>query len=157
MKMMTKVIAAAAIAASAGVVAHAGGHGGNPAVKARVSLMNVYAHYLGTLGAMAKGEMEYDAAKADGAAKSLAALSRLDQSAMWPQGTSTDELGAETRALPVIWTSYPAITEKGKAFGAAAAAMAEAAGTDLASLRGAIGAVGQSCGGCHKEYRQPKE
>lgn len=143
---------------SAGGAALADNHGANPAVKARQSLMNLYAHYVGTLGAMAKGEVEYDAEKASGAANSLNLLtSELDQSSMWPPNSSNAELGDETRALPVIWSTYPAISEKAKAMNEATAAMVQAAAVDLASLQGAMKALGGSCGGCHKEYRQSKD
>lgn len=44
---------------------------------------------------------------------------------------------------------------RGMALRTAAEDMMNAAGTDLASLQGAIGALGASCGGCHRAYRQP--
>lgn len=127
------------------------------AVTARKSLMQLYAHYLGTLGGMAKGEVDYDAEVAGSVATSLASLSALDQSAMWPQGSDTDALGEKTAALPAIWTTYPAVVEKGKAFADAAQAMAAAAGTDLASLQAAMKDLGGSCGGCHKEFRLKRD
>lgn len=125
------------------------------AVKARQGLMQVYAHYLGTLGAMAKGEVDYNAEAAGAAAASLAALTNLDQSNLWPQGSDNEALGDKTRALPALWTTWPAVAESGKAYRDAVAAMADAAGTDLASLQGAMKDLGGSCGGCHKLYRQP--
>jgi len=124
------------------------------ALKARKATMQLYSHYLGQLGAMAKGETPYDAAKAQAAADSLMAVNGIDQSAMWPQGSDNGALGDQTRALPEIWTTYPAIVEKGEAMSAAIAVMASAAGTDLASLQGAIGGLGAGCGGCHKPFRQ---
>ncbi len=126
------------------------------AVEARQSLMQLYAHYLGTLGGMAKGDMDYDAAKAQAAADSLLAMMTADQSNMWPQGSDTEALGDKTAALPAIWTTYPAIADKGKAAAEAAAALASAAGTDLASLQAAMGGVGASCGACHKDFRQKR-
>ncbi|WP_340107858.1 cytochrome c [Pikeienuella sp. HZG-20] len=127
------------------------------AVQARQSLMTLYGHYLGQLGAMAKGETPYDAAKAEAAATSLAGLATLDESAMWPEGSDNGALGDKTRALPVIWTTYPAITEKMQAAADATAALAKVAGTDLDSLRAGIGPVGKSCGDCHETYRAPKD
>ena len=145
---------AALVALSAGAAA---AQDMDRAVKARKSLMTLYAHYLGTLGGMAKGEIAYDSAGAASAAASLAALSTADQSAMWPQGSDNAALGMDkTEALPVIWTTYPAITEKAKALAEAAANLSAVAGNDLAALQGAMGPVGASCGGCHKEFRQPK-
>lgn len=127
------------------------------AVAARQSTMKLYSFYLGQLGAMAKGEVEYDAEAAAKSAQSLNALASLDQSQMWPQGSGVDALGEATRALPAIWTTYPAVSEKAQAFAAASDAMATEAGKDLEALRGAIGAVGKSCGGCHEDFRQPKD
>ena len=123
------------------------------AIKARQSQMQLYAFNLGTLGAMAKGQMDYDAAKASGAANNLVALSMMDQSLMWPQGS--DSGSANSRAKAEIWANFPDVMAKGKAFADAAATMQTAAGTDLDALRGAMGALGASCGGCHKPYRAP--
>ncbi|QIE55503.1 cytochrome c [Pikeienuella piscinae] len=127
------------------------------AVSARQSLMKLNAHYIGQLGAMAKGEVEYDSEQAKAAAESLAAVAALDQGAMWPAGSDSDTLGEEaTEALPVIWTSYPAITENIDALADATANLAAVAGDGLEALRGGIGPVGKACGACHKEYRVPK-
>jgi cytochrome c556 len=153
--LVTLTIAAGLVAGSIGGVALAGGHEKHPAVKARQASMQLYAHYLGTLGAMAKGKVEYDAARADAAAKSLQAVVGIDKSAMWPQGTDNGSLPGQTSALPTIWTTYPAIAEKGKALSTVSAKMAEAAGQGLDSLRGAIGEVGGACGACHKAFRAP--
>ena len=90
------VILVSATAIAIAGVAVAGGHGGNPAVKARKSHMQLYAHNLGILGAMAKGEAEYNADAASAAAGNLAAMTQLNQMSYWPQGTSTDDLGDET-------------------------------------------------------------
>ena len=128
----------------------------DPGVKARQALMQLYAHYIGQLGAMAKGAAPYDAAKASAAANSLAALSDVSQAAMWAPGTDNGALGDQTRALPAIWSTYPAVAEKGKAFDEAAANMAAVAGDGLDAVRGAIGPLGASCGGCHKEFRAPE-
>lgn len=126
-------------------------------VTARKAAMQLYAFYLGQLGAMAKGEVAYDAMAASEAAASLDALANLDGSKMWPPGSDNATLGDKTRSLPVIWTTYPAVVERNDAFTAATASMKTAAGQGLGALQGAIGAVGKSCGGCHEDYRQPKE
>ena len=126
----------------------------HPAVKARKSVMSLYAFNLGQLGAMAKGEMEYDADAAKAAAGNLALLSQLNQSARWPEGT--DSASAEgTRALPDIWSNFPDVASKAEDLAMAASLMEDAAGTDLAALPGAMGALGGACGACHKAYRQP--
>lgn len=128
----------------------------NPAVKARTSLMQLYQNNLGPLGAMAKGDVEYDADAASKAANNLALLVQLDQSTFWPQGTDADSIDG-TRALPAIWQNYPDVAEKGMALVEAVNAMQVAAGTDLEALRAAMGPIGKACGDCHETYRAPDQ
>ncbi|RME15013.1 MAG: cytochrome c [Alphaproteobacteria bacterium] len=124
----------------------------NPAVTARQSLMRLYAFNIGTLGAMAKGNMPYDAEAAAAAARNLAALSHLNGKAMWPAGTDNASIEG-THALPAIWEDFAGFAAKGQALQAATEAMAEAAPKGLESLQGAMGPLGAACGGCHKVYR----
>ena len=154
MKTLTTISLTLAGLLVAGTVI-AGSHGGNPAVKARKAHMQLYSFNLGTLGGMAKGEIEYNAEAAQAAANNMAALSALSQGAYWIPGTSTAELGEETRALPKIWESGSTAGAIGGELAKASAALAEVAGNGKEALGGAIGAVGKTCGDCHKPYRQP--
>ena len=122
------------------------------AIKARQAHMDLYAFNLGTLGAMAQENIPYDADAAAAAAGNLAMLASLNQSNYWPQGSDTSIEGS--RALPALWENIPDAIAKGEALATAAAALAEVAGTDLASLQGAFGPVGGACGDCHRAYRQ---
>ena len=149
------IILALACSAAVAGSAFAGGHGGNPAVKARKAHMQLYAFNLGTLGAMAKGEVEYDAAAASAAAGNLAAVASLNPRAYWVPGTSSDDLPDESRALPAIWEEGSKAGEIGASFAEAAAALAAVAGDGREAMAGAIGAVGKGCGDCHKAYRAP--
>ena len=73
------------------------------AIEARQAQMQLYAFNLGQLGAMAKGEMPYDAGLASAAAGNLAQLSNLNGAAVWPIGSDIDSLGKDvTTALPAI-------------------------------------------------------
>lgn len=127
------------------------------AVKARQSQMTLYSFNLGLLGGMAKGDIEYDADAATGAARNLAALAQLDQSRLWPKGSDNAALGADvTAALPAIWEAGSTVGEKSMALATAAIAMEQAAGGGLDSLRGAMGPLGKTCGSCHETYRQKK-
>lgn len=128
----------------------------NPAVKARQSLMSLYAFNIGQLGAMAKGEAEYDAKVAAAAANNLATLTQVDQSAMWPAGTD-NAADPSSRALPAIRQNFPDVSAKGQALAEAAVAMQSAAGQDLDALKAAMGPLGGACSACHKAYRAPKE
>lgn len=146
---------AAAFAATASL-ALAGGHGGNPAVKARQSHMQLYAHNIGILGAMAKGEAEYNADAASAAANNLVTLSSvINQRSYWAPGTSNAELGDETRALPVIWESGSTAGEIAGQLADAAAKLAAVAGDGQEALGPALGPVGGACGACHKANRKP--
>lgn len=126
------------------------------AVKARQAQMTLYAFNLGQLGAMARGNAPYDAEAATAAATNLQALTSLNASAIWPQGSDSEAMEG-TRALPALWQNFPDVMEQAAALNAAADAMVEAAGTDLAALQGAMGALGGACGACHKAYREPDE
>lgn len=127
------------------------------AVKARQAHMKLYAFNISLLGGMAKGEIDYNADAASAAAGNLAALTRMDVSRMWPMGSDNAALGEATDALPAIWAEGSQVMDKGKALGEAAAAMEAAAGGGLEALQGAMGALGNSCGGCHKLYRHSDE
>ena len=123
-------------------------------IEARQGLMVYRAINIGTLAAMAKGEVEYDAAKAKVAADALAASARLDQSMLWPAG-SDNAANPDSTAAASIWADGSNIGELADGFTTAADAMAAAAGTDLASLQGAMEGLGGSCGACHKAHRVP--
>ena len=123
------------------------------AVQARQSHMTLYAHNLGKLGAMAQGNAEYNSEVATAAAQSLNHLVQLNQSGYWLPGTATGEFEG-SRALPAIWEEGSDVGAKHQALVDAVANLQAAAGTDLASLQGALGGVGQACGGCHETYRQ---
>ena len=126
-------------------------------VAARQSVMKLYGFYMGQLGGMAKGKMEYNAKTAQGAANGMLALATLDTSKMWVPGSGNDMLGDKTRAKPEIWSTYPKVAEKGKALVMALTGFVKVAGTGLEGLQGGIGAVGKSCGGCHKPFRAKKK
>lgn len=125
-------------------------------VKARQAVMKLNGFYMGQLGAMAKGNVAYDAKTAQGAAESLHALATMDTSKMWVPGTSRADLGDTTRAKAEIWTTYPEIGKKSQALKDALGDLVKVAGSGLDGLKGGIGPVGKACGGCHKEFRHKK-
>lgn len=128
------------------------------AIKARQAMFQTYSFNVGILGAMAKGKMDYNAELAAESAANLDAAANFGQSAYWPMGSDNQTAGnAQTRALPEIWSIYPAIGEKSDALKTATAAMKTAAGESLDALRGAIGDVGSACKGCHTDFRAKKK
>ncbi|WP_171169642.1 cytochrome c [Ruegeria sp. HKCCA0370] len=155
--MIKKIPAVAAGLLSVAIIGSAIAHESeNPAVKARTSIMQLYSFNLGTLGGMAKGEVEYDAEAATRAANNLVVLTQIDQAAMWPAG-SDNASDPSTRALPAIWENFPDVSAKGQAMAEAAVAMQAAAGQDVDALKAAMGDLGGSCSACHKAYRAPKD
>jgi cytochrome c556 len=157
--MKSALLAVAGLAAlgTVSTVALADGHI-KKAVEARQGFMKVVSFNLGPLGAMAKGEMDYDAELAANNAKNLHALSVMNNGAMWPAGSDNAALGEDvTRALPAAWASDSKVGEKHKAWIDASAQLAAVAGDGLDALKGAVGTVGKSCGGCHDDYRAEKK
>ncbi len=152
MKFIALLASAAAICV--GTLASADSHAEvTPAVKARQSHMQLYAHNLGILGGMAQGKMDYNAEAASAAASNLSALANLNQASYWPEGTDNATIEG-TKALPAIWADFPGVMEVSAGLVEATAAMNDVAGTDLASLQGAMGPLGDACSACHREYRQ---
>lgn len=147
--------AALALAAFAGASVAAADEHFTGAVKARIAHMQLNGFFMSQLAAIAKGDAEYDPARASGIARNLLALSTMDGAALWPPGSGNDNpaLAGKTRAKPEIWSTYPQVEEKAAALTAALETMVEAAGKDLASLQAAFGAVGAGCGGCHRPFR----
>ncbi len=150
-RMIGGAIAATAIA----TMAMAGGHGGDPNVKARQSHMQLYAYNLGILGNMAKGEMEYDAAIAQGAADNMVALSGLFQNTYWAPGTDSQSV-ENSRAKPALWENIPDAIAISTALNEASVALAAVAGTGQAAIGPALGAVGKNCGTCHEKYQESR-
>ncbi|UWQ99100.1 cytochrome c [Rhodobacteraceae bacterium S2214] len=148
-----------AVIVSIGGVAISDGHISDEqieaAVKARKAHMQLYSFNLATLGGMAKEEIPYDAEAASAAADNLVALSQVSQAGYWLPGSDSASVEG-SRALPAIWEAGSDIGQKGADFAAAALAMQAAARTDLAALKAGMGGLGESCGGCHKPYRAPR-
>ena len=153
---MKRMIAAAAMAALlVPVVASGESHGGNPAQTARNGHMNLYGFNLGFLGAMAKGEVEYDAELAAAHAGNVARLAGINENGYWAEGTSSEDL-EESRALPIIWEQMDAFMEISAMLEADALALQEAAADGLDTFRPAFGKMASNCGTCHKTYRAPE-
>lgn len=147
--------AAASLAAGAVLAAAHGNSAAEAAIKARQAHMSLYSFNIGTLGGMAKGAMEYDAAKAGAAAANIVALSKLDQGNYWVEGSSTDDV-MESEALPAIWTDMADFNKKMENLTAAATTMEGAAGQGLEALQASMKELGGACGACHKAYRKPE-
>lgn len=146
------LIAGCGLAGAAQADSHMSNEDLMKAAKARQATMQLYAFNIGTLGAMAKGEIDYDADAAKAAAGNLVKLSSQNQMAYWPAGSAEGEIEG-SRALPALWENMEDAAAKGGAL--VEAAMAAEAADDLEALRAAMGGLGGACGACHKAYRAP--
>ena len=122
-------------------------------IKARQGQMYEYAFHLGQFGAMAKGEMPYDADLAQRLADQLATLTSIEYVGYWPEGTSTEEYPA-SRALPAIWENLPDFEEKQANLNQAVDTFATQAGQGQEALAAAMQGLGGACGACHENYRE---
>jgi len=127
-------------------------------IKARQASMQLYGFNMAQLAAMVKGQVDYDASAAKGAAGNILAVSKMFGGAMWPKGSDNmaPGLAGKTRAKPENWTNYPKAKEAQMGLIAAAETLNAQAGNGLDALKANFGAVGKSCGTCHKPFRAPK-
>lgn len=122
----------------------------------RAGLMYNYAFNLGPLGAMAKGEVPFDAAVAAMHAGNIAGIARVDLSPYWVEGSSNTDL-EDSRALPAIWENLDDVETHRVRLLEAAQALEAATGEGQEAFASAFRGVGQACGACHEDYREPDE
>jgi cytochrome c556 len=100
--------------------------------------------------AMAKGDVAFDAAKAQGIFKTYADAAKK-MPTLFPADSKT---GDKTTAAPKIWEDQAGFKAAFAKFEADAGAGAGVA--DLAAFRTAFGAATKNCGACHEVYRIKK-
>nr|WP_047580927.1 cytochrome c [Methylobacterium sp. ZNC0032] len=100
--------------------------------------------------AMAKGEVAFDAAKAQAIFKTYADAAKK-MPTLFPDSSKT---GGETTAAPKIWEDQAGFKAAFAKFETDAAAGASVANLD--GFRTAFGAATKNCGTCHEVYRIKK-
>lgn len=151
MKKIVTVLAAAAMLSGGSVFAQEYKN----QIKARQGAMWVIALNLGTLGGMAKGEIEYDAEAASAAAKSIHGVSMIDIAALFPEG-SDGGMNDGTTAKETIFSDTAGFEEKWAALGMAAEKAAAEAGNGKEALGPILAGLGGTCKACHQDYRIPQ-
>jgi cytochrome c556 len=126
------------------------------AIKARQGVMQLRSFNAGPLFGMAKGKIEYDAELASMLANNLLLMTKMNNGRAWPKGSDNDAYFGETEALPEIWSTYPEVAEKGKAYVKAVTELAAVAGNGVDALKSKISALGKGCKGCHDDFREKK-
>ena len=110
----------------------------------------------GPLFGMAKGKIDYNAEFASMLANNLLLMTKMDNGRAWAKGTDNVAYKGKTAALPEIWSTYPKVAEKGKAYVKAVTELASVAGNGVDALKSKIGALGKGCKGCHDDFREKK-
>jgi cytochrome c556 len=147
------VIAAGCAALSASVAASQDQETLDKAVAARQGLMKLIVWEAGPLFAMAKGDMAYDAATAEANAKDLDTLAQYGADALFLPGTSREEMGDKTLALPSIWEKQTDFVHNFDALREQTANVAAEAGKGQEQLTASVAELGKACGNCHENFR----
>ncbi|WP_424942469.1 c-type cytochrome [Aliiroseovarius crassostreae] len=119
----------------------------NPAVKARMMTMETIGGGMKVLAGMAKGEMEFDSAKAEAAMATIAS-----EGMKVPALFEANETDPKSEALPAIWENWDDFVKKSEDM--VMAAKANATLPDQGTLGASLGKVGGTCKACHDEYRK---
>lgn len=121
-------------------------------LKTRQEQMKSIGSSMKLLGQMAKGEVGYEADKAEAAVQKIN-MSIKGFTDHFPAGSDT----GETEASPKIWTDMEAFKKIADNLEMAAAAAVPAAGQGLDAMRGSLGSIGKNCKECHEGYRIKKK
>ena len=124
-------------------------------LKARQGVMATMAVNLGMLGAMAKGEMDYDADLAQLAADNIVAISNLNLAPLLPAGSDSDSIEG-TRAKPSVWADNADFLAEWENLGNQAMAMQQVAANGAEALGPAMGGLGKACQSCHESHQVPR-
>lgn len=119
----------------------------NPVVIERMKTMKAIGGAMKTLADMAKGEAEFDTAKADAAVATMG-KNAGDIAAKF----EANETDPETEALPAIWENWDDFVKKSEDLVMASNSVASI--TDEAALGAALGQLGGTCKACHRDYRK---
>ena len=157
MKLKISLIAAGLISSLTAGVVLADNHANNPhawGIKARQAQMRIQAFNLSILGAMAKGEAEYNAETAVLAATNIVLAASIHQPQAWAPGSDNSAVEG-TNALPALWQNFPDAGKKSAELRAAAEEMKAEAGNGRQAIGGAMARLGSACNACHEAYRAP--
>ncbi len=148
---MSKCICSLGVVALVAAV-FAGGASAETVQEHRTKTMEMIVENFKPMVAVAKGKAAYTPALV-GNAEAIVRLSKGILS-LFPEGSG----GEKSRAKPEIWGDWANFEKAALAFQAAVPGLVPAAKSgDVVRIGAAVGAVGKTCGGCHKPYRKPKK
>lgn len=150
-----RLVLAAAIALAPAAAAFADDTPEQIALEARQGFFQMLGANMGILAGIAKGDIAYDEAQAVRAATNINVLSQYGIDMHFIEGTSNAELGAETRALPVIWTDRAGFDEKFAGLQKATEGIPQAVAGGQGNVGPVVQALGAACKACHDTFRAP--
>ncbi|MGR8921283.1 MAG: c-type cytochrome [Gammaproteobacteria bacterium] len=119
-------------------------------VRYRRGVMMAIGWNVGAMGAMAKGEMDWDGDRFAFWAERAAVLAPMAMEGFTP---ATAE--AESNALPAVWSNMDDFEKRMLQMEEATAKLAEVArGGDKGATLEQFGAAAKNCKGCHDEYKK---
>ena len=149
--MTKKYVVGVALVAFWAAVAYAQFAKPEDAIKYRKSQMTLIAHHFGAMGAVVKGQTPYDAADFAAHAAAVEMISSLGWDAFLVPGSDKGDtsLKAET------FKETAKLLAAADVFETATANLVTAADSgELSKIKPQFGAVAQTCGGCHKQFRK---
>lgn len=118
------------------------------AIKYRQSAFTLMTVHMGRLGAMARGDVPFDAAAARASANVVAVVSALPWDA-FPPGSNTG--AAKVKGDP--WKDAANFSKLQADLKTQTAKLPDAVAT-LDGLKGQVGATSRACRNCHEQYRE---
>lgn len=123
-------------------------------IEYRQKALSVMAWQMGPLGAMAKGDIDYDAELFKLKADNLANVASLPWEGFIEGSFQGGDHSIDTDALAKIGDNMDDFMSRNDDLVTETATLAElAGGDDFAAMRKQLGKVGQTCKGCHDNYR----
>ena len=119
------------------------------AIKYRQGIFTGFRWHFGTMGAMVRGKIDYDAEQFAHHATQLAALTRMPR-----EGFIEGSDFGDTAAKSELWENLDDVNARFDKLIVDADALAAASGGSLDDVRAAFGDVAKNCKGCHDNYRE---
>lgn len=124
----------------------------NKATELRQSIFKLLGSNMSPLGGMAKGKIEFDAQTIQKNGQRINQLSLMIDDYT---RTDTSKFNVKTEALDKVWTQRDDFQKRISALTEASANLEKIVlSGDEGSIKQAIGKVGQSCGGCHDNFKK---
>ncbi|WP_413698743.1 c-type cytochrome [Psychromonas sp. KJ10-10] len=154
MKILSKVLLVGLVSISTTSVFADVAQSEKHAIKAtelRQSIFSLISSNMGSLGAMAKGQIPVDATVVE---KNALRINQLSLMLGDYFKTDTSSFNVTTDAKNSIWTEQDKFaTNIENLTSASSALMVAAQSKDEGAIKKAIGGVGKTCGGCHDDFR----